>query len=201
MSADNPNDATVVNEVADALAELRAGDALFLDLKVEFEREEVPDPVSPLVVVRLSPADGGLATLAVGYINAARSSTNNLGLRPGLSLAQITTDPEWQVNVTGQAVVPFTETMVFSVVVTNDGNVASGVEALELTLTDGTEQITRTNAEIPPLAPNGQTAVEFPPLAVDAETLYQVDVKLVVVNPDSDLTDNELSVQFTVNPS
>lgn len=199
-SADDPEDATVVNEVADALAEIRAGDSLYLDLRVEFERDEIPEPISPLVNVRLSPADGGMTSLAVGYVSAARSSTNNLGLRPGLSLSQIATDPIWQISISGQAVVPATDSIVFSVVVTNRGNVASGVETLELGLTGGPEPI-RTNSEIPALSPSGQTTVVFPAVAVEVDTLYEVSVALVVVDPDADLTDNSLSVQFTVNPS
>lgn len=199
-AADDPEDATAVNQVADALAELRAGDALFQDMRVEFEREEVPDPISPLVTVRLSPADGGLASLAIGYVNAARSLSNNLGLRPGLAVSEITTEPLWQINVSDQVVVPATETIVFSVVVTNHGNVASGVETLELTLTGGSEPIT-TNSEIAELSPSGQTTVIFAAIDVEPDTLYEVEVKVVVVNPDADLTDNSQRVQFTVNPA
>ncbi len=199
--ADDPEDALAINMVADALAEIRAGDALFLDLKAEFERAEVPEPISPLLSVRLSPADGGLASLAVGYVNAARSSTNNLGLRPGLKVSTITTNPLWQLSVAGQAVVPATEEVVFSVVVTNSGNVASGIETLELSMTDGGGDPFRTNAEVPSLDPNGQTTVSFPAIAVVPDTLYEVSVGLVVVNPDADLTDNALTVQFTVNPA
>ena len=53
--------------------------------------------------------------------------------------------------------------------------------------------------ELLPLAPGGQTTVEFPPVEVQAETLYEVRVTLELANPDADLTDNEVRVQFTVN--
>jgi hypothetical protein len=32
------------------------------------------------------------------------------------------------------------------------------------------------------------------------DTLYEIEIELILANPDSDLTDNDLRVQFTVNP-
>jgi hypothetical protein len=173
---------------------------LFQDLQVEFEREEVPEPVAPLTMVTLTPAEGGVNRLASSYVAAARSSTNNLGLRPGLSVAQILASPRWQINVEGQPIVPATDTMTFSVVVTNVGNVASDPQTLSLTLTDGAEPVD-IEAEIPALRPNGQTTIEFEPLPVEAEILYEVQVEIIVNGLDSDITDNELRTQFTVNPA
>ena len=198
LAADDPEDATVVNAVADALAEIRAGDALFRDLKAEFSRQEVPEPVSPLVDVQLRPADGGLASLAAGYVAAARSSTNALGLRPDLAVSQIVTDPIWQINVSGHPVIPATDTVVFSAVITNKGNVASAAETVSLTLNGGTEQVIA-QMEVPALAPDGQATVVFDPVSVEPDTPYEVVMELVITNLDSDPDDNRLQVQFTVN--
>ncbi|MFZ0014581.1 MAG: hypothetical protein WAL25_10765 [Acidimicrobiia bacterium] len=200
QAADHPDDVDAVSVVGDGLAELRAGDNLYEDLQVEFDREEVPEPVAPLTTVSLTPADGGVNRLASSYVAAARSSTNNLGLRPGLSVAQILASPRWQINVEGQPIVPATDTMTFSVVITNVGNVASDPQTLSLTLTDGVEPVD-IEAEIPALRPNGQTTIEFEPLPVDPEILYEVEVEIIVNGLDSDTTDNQLRTQFTVNPA
>lgn len=199
-AADNPSDTVIANLVGDALADLRAGDSLFQDLQAEFERAEIPDPVSPPVDVIMTPAEGGIASLSQSYVAAARASTNQLGLRPALTVSQIVADPAWQINIEGQPVVPGTESVTFSAVITNSGNVASQPETLELTLTDGEELLVIDEAEIPVLQPNGQTTITFDALAVEAETLYEVKVALVITGVDSDLTDNELRIQFTVNP-
>lgn len=198
QAADDPEDAMVINAIGDALADLRAGDNLFRDLKVEFERQEIPEPTSPLVDVQLAPADGGLLSLSASYVAAARSSTNGLGLRPGLKVSQVVSDPAWQISVDAQAVVPGTETVVFSAVVTNSGNVASTPETLEMKVTGGVEPVL-SQEEVPPLPPDSQITIVFEPVPLEPDTLYEVLIALVVAGLDSDLTDNELRVQFTVN--
>jgi hypothetical protein len=202
-AADDPDDSTVVNNVGDALADLRAGDNLYLDLKSEFEREEVPRPVTPLVSVTMSPSEGGLLSQATSYVAAAQASTNGLGLRPGLRVSQVVSDPRFQINVESQAVIPATETVVFSAVVTNTGNVASQPETLNVTLVGGEEAIPDpppfAQVEVPVLQPGAQTTIEFPAADVSPDTLYEVRVSLQLANPDSDLTDNEVRIQFTVN--
>lgn len=199
-AADDPEDVAVVNDVADALGDIRIGDNLFQDLKVEFQRSEIPSPVSPVADVRLSPGEGGLVSLSASYVAAAQASTNGLGLRPGLQVTQVVSDPAWEINVDGQAVVPDTDTIVFSVVVTNVGNVASQPESLTMEMTAG-EEPTASVAAVPVLLPDGQTTIIFEPVEVIPDTLYQVEMELVLTNPDSDLTDNTLVVQFTVNPA
>lgn len=199
-AADNPDEALVVNLVGDALADLRAGDNLFKDLKVEFEREEIPQPVSPLVSVQLFPADGGILSLSASYVAAARTSTNSLGLRPGLKVSQIRTDPAWQLNIDSQPVVPGTDSITFSVVITNSGNVASEIESLQMTLRGGAEPIVD-EVEVPVLRPDGQTTVTFDPVEVLPDVLYEIEVELNNPGLDSNLDDNKLRVQFTVNPA
>ena len=199
LAADDPDDVTVTNSVSDALAELRAGDSLYQNLRVEFQREEIPEPVSPLLDVKMAPTDSGLATQSVSYVAAARRSTAGLGLRPGLMVSQIVSNPAWQMNVDNQAVIPNTESVVVSTVITNSGNIASQTEAVTMTLEGGAEPLV-TLVEVPPLQPDGQTTVDFPNVDVLPDTLYEVRVELQLSNPDNDLTDNLLRVQFTVSP-
>ncbi len=198
QAADDPDDLTVLDLTANALSDLRAGDALYRDLQVEFQREEIPTPVSPLVLVTMSPGDAGLASQAMSYVSAARRSTAGLGLRAGLTVSQLVSEPEWQINVENQAVIPATDTVAVSAVITNSGNIASQVESVRLTLEGGAEPVVA-EQEIPPLQPNGQTTIQFPELEVVPDTLYEARVELQLTNPDTDMTDNMQRVQFTVN--
>ena len=197
-AADDPENSEVVNATGDALAELRAGDAVFADLRAEFEREEVPEPVAPLAVVRMTPSEDDLFSLSHAYVSTARRSTNGLGLRPGLKLSQVVSDPAMQVDVENQAVIPATEVVAFTTVVTNSGNIASELESVRLELLGGPEPIVET-VEVPPLQPDRQTTITFPELELLPETLYEVTVTLDLSNPDADMTDNEMRVQFRVN--
>lgn len=200
LAADDPDNPDATLMVADGLASLRTGDSLYDDLQVEFEREEVPEPVAPLMDVTLSTGEGGLLSLAQTYVAAAQSSTNNLGLRPGLTVSQVISNPLWQMNVEGQPVIPFAEEVVFSVVVSNIGNVESGPQSVNLTLTGGEEPVTASLA-VPSLRPAGQVTLEFAPLSVESETPYEVFVELVISGVDSDTTDNSRLIPFTVNPA
>lgn len=198
QAADDPEDDAVFNVVGDGLADLRAGDNIFQNLRSEFEREEVPDPVGPLSDVRMSPTETGLFSQAQSYVAAARRSTNGLGLRPGLRISQVVAEPEWEINVEREAVVPTTETITFSAVITNAGNIASEIESVQMRLATGAETIAAV-AEVPALEPNGQTTVAFPEVPVVPDNPYTVTVELILTNPDSDPTDNLLDVEFTVN--
>jgi hypothetical protein len=76
--------------------------------------------------------------------------------------------------------------------------VASGVEALVLTLTGGPEQI-REQAEVAALQPNQQVAIIFDALEVEPGGIYEVAAILAITGDDSNGNDNEIRVQFTVN--
>ena len=202
-AADDPEDDVVIDLTGDALADLRAGDKLYQNLQSEFEREEFPEPVAPLTDVGMSPSDTGLFSQTQSYVNAARRSTNGLGLRPGLRISQVVAEPEWEINVDREAVVPTTDTIVFTAVITNAGNIASEIESVQITvrgtLEEDSEPIAAVAAEVPPLQPNGQTTVEFPEVPVVPDNPYRITVELILTNPDADPTDNLLDVEFTVN--
>jgi hypothetical protein len=197
-AADDPGNLTVVDRMAAALAEIRAGDHRYVDLVVALEEGDLPEPVAPLPEVVLSPGQGNLVTLSVIFIDAARSPEARLALRPGLAVSQIVSEPMWEIDPTDQAVVPATEAIVFSVVVSNIGNVVSDAETLVLILTGGPEQI-RMEAPVDPLRPNEQVTIEFESLTVRPGDVYEVIAKLVITGDDSNPDDNQLRVQFTIN--
>jgi hypothetical protein len=183
--------------MADSLAEMRAGDTFYADLVVEMRRADIPNPLTPMPAVMLMPAEGSLVSLSVAYIDSARSPNSGLALRPGLAVSMVVSDPDWQVNPSDQVVVPTTDSIVFSVVVTNVGNVASRAEPLVLTLTGGPEQI-REQADVAPLQPNQQVTIIFDPLEVEPGGIYEVGAVLVVTGGDSNSDDNQIRVQFSV---
>lgn len=198
-AADDPDNLAVIDAMAGALAELRAGDSVYVDLQAEYAAfEGGSEPISALPPIQMMPAQGAIVSLSAAYIHSARSPNNGLALRPALSLSQVIADPEWQVNPDDEAVVPATDTIAFSAVVTNTGNVISIPETVVLTLVGGPEQL-RLQTEIAPLEPGSQITVTFEDVPVEPGTIYQVAVALVVTGDDVDLDDNEIRVQFQVN--
>lgn len=197
-AADDPASTVVVDNIANALAELRAGDRLYADLVRELGREEVPEPVGPMPELVMVPAEGELLTLSIAYVEAARSPNSGIALRPGLRVASIVSDPLWNVNPSDQAVVPATDLVAFSVVITNAGNVASEPERLDLTV-GGTSDPLTFNETVPVLEPGEQTAIQFLEIPVAPGGVYEVVASLPELTNDTSLEDNMLSVMFEVN--
>ncbi len=197
-ASDNPLDATVVDRIAQALADLRAGDALYLRLLGELDRDDLPDPLSPLPPVVVAPGDGGLLALANSYAVDARMDTNTLTLRPGLRVSSVISDPDWQLDTNESAVVIATETIRFSVVISNTGNVESGIQHLALVLAGQAGQESQL-LEVPALRPGLAVTIEFEPFEVSPGQTYVVTATLQGVTEDLDFTDNAISVEFTVN--
>ncbi len=198
VAADDPENEFVEDQVAEALAAMRAGDDLYVALLHELGMEDVPQPVAPMPQVTMSPAEGSLVTLARTHVTAARSTGNGLALRPGLGVSQLVSDPEMLIGPDGQAAVPATETMVFTVVVTNAGNVLSEEEMLTLTITGGEVPLEMT-ADVAPLQPGRQTSITFDAVPVAGGLVYEATAALLVTNPDATLDDNQRSVIFLVN--
>lgn len=197
-AADEPDDLGAIDAVADALAEIRAGDHAYARMVSAMGRDDVPEPLSPMPAVTLMPAEGRLLGLAAAYVDSARSDNSGLALRPGLAISQIVPEPEWQINPEGQAVMPATTTAVFSVVVSNVGNVDSDSAPLVLELIGGPEPI-RLSDEVGALEPDQQTTIVFEGMAVEPGGLYEIRASLVVTGNDVSFEDNEISVEFTVN--
>ena len=197
-AADDPDSVLVLDRVANAISDLRAGDAVYEALVAEIVREDSPAPLSEMPTVKLNPRTGPLGTISAILVSAARSQDGGLGLRPGLAVSQIVAEPEWEVNPSGQAVVPSTELITFSVVITNLGNVVSEMGTVVLILSSESETV-ELEAEFEALDPNEQVTVIFQALEVSPGGVYLVDASLAPTNQDSDLTDNQVQVQFTVN--
>ncbi len=197
-AADDPSSTVVVDNIANSLAELRAGDRLYLNLVEEMERQDVPDSAAPMPTVVLMPANGELFSLSSAYAEAARSPNSGLALHPGLSVSQLVTDPLWEVDPTDVVVLPSTDTVTFEVVISNLGNVLSMPSTVRLVLTGGAEPITL-DKEFGAMQPDAQTSVRFEDVAVEPGGQYRVTATLVGLGADIDLTDNEISVDFVVN--
>jgi hypothetical protein len=197
-AADDPASTVVVDNIANSLTELRAGDRLYADLVEELEREEVPAPVGPMPAVVMVPADGEILSLSQAYVEAARSVNSGIGLRPGLRISSIVSNPLWRVNPTDQAVMPATGVAIFSVLVTNVGNVASDPVTVQFTLTGDTEPLVL-EQQLTALEPGKQTAVIFTDVEVQSGGIYEVVASLPEGIPDTDPDDNAITVVFTVN--
>ena len=197
-AADDPNSTVVVDNIANALAELRAGDRIYADLVRVLDLDEVPDSAAPMPQVVMLPAAGELLTLSLAYVEAARSVNSGIALRPGLRVASIASNPLWNVNPDDQAVLPATEQVSFSVVITNVGNVASEPERLDLTVGGPSDPVALTDT-VPALEPGEQTAVQFVDIPVVEGGVYEVAASLPDLTNDIDLEDNTLSVMFAVN--
>ena len=196
-AADDRSDRLVVDDIVDALAEMRAGDELYRALVAELGEEDVPGPMAPMPEVVIMPGEGGLAGLAGFYVASARVPSNFLNLRAGLAVSQIAFEPELLIDPSGQAVLPATDDVVFSVVISNAGNVASFPETLTLTLTGGPEDI-ELFSDLEILQPSEQTTVRFDPIAVESGLVYEVVAELSITDTDSSFEDNRIEVVFVV---
>jgi len=158
----------------------------------------VPEPVGPMPELVMVPAEGELLTLSLAYVEASRSPNSGIALRPGLRVASIVSDPLWNVNPSDQAVVPATDQVAFSVVITNAGNVASDPERLDLTVGGASDPLAF-NETVPVLEPGEQTAIQFLEIPVAPGGVYEVVASLPELTNDTSFEDNILSVMFEVN--
>ena len=198
VAADDPADEFAEDLIAESLAELRAGDELYLALLDELDAPEIPDPVAPMPDIGMTPSEGTTFNLARTYVSAARSPGNRLALIPGLGISQLVSTPSIVSGPDGQGAVPATDSMVFTAVITNSGNVASEPEMVTLTVIGGPEPV-ELSVELPELNAGRQTTVAFEPVAVEGGLVYEVSAALLVTNPDATLDDNERTVVFMVN--
>ena len=200
FAADDRFDQLVADDIADALADLRAGDELYRALVAELGGEDVPSTMAPMPKLVLMPGEGGLAGLASIYVASARLPSSSLNLRAGLAVSQIVFEPEWVIDPSGQAVLPATDKVVFSVVISNAGNVVSFPERLTLTVTGGPDDV-ELFANLETLQPREQTTVRFEPVPVESGLVYEVVAELSVTDTDSSFEDNKIAVVFAVNES
>jgi len=196
-AADDPSSGGPIDQVVLGLSMLRVGDSVWAQLLEELEGDDVPSPVRPFPAITMSPSEGNALALALQWLQAAQSESNSLGLRPGIMVASVVADPEWQIDAADQVVVPVTDRVTFSVVVGNAGNIDTLEAVLRLTVVGGPEPVEQ-EMTVDPLEPGRQVTLVFDPVDVEPGAVYQVRAWLIADFPDADATDNEIVVQFRV---
>lgn len=179
------------------LQQVAAGDQLYFGLLAEFDRETVPDPVTPLPPLTMINPDIGAGLLARLFTVVASAENSALALRADLAIRQVTSEPAWVADPEGNLVLTATELVSVDVVVANGGNADAPAQDLELQLVSPESTEVRT-AAVPELAPGAQTTVTFADLPVAFGGSYSVGVTLVLTVPDSDPANNGSILAFVV---
>lgn len=199
LAADEPADTSAVDEVASAVVLVRAGDGIYDELVVELSRPDIPSPVADMPEVRLLPVDAPVTVLAPAWVEAVRSLTSGLALRPSIRIEQVATRPEWVTSATGDVVVPATSEIEVVIVVSNAGNTTSEPATLALTVGTPEADTAEWSAEVPGIAAGSQTAITLPGVEVVPGLSYILDVVLTPGGADMFRDDNRMSLRFTVN--
>ncbi|HLT97641.1 MAG TPA: hypothetical protein VK070_12730 [Acidimicrobiia bacterium] len=199
-AADDPTDESVVDDIASAVVSVRAGDALYQALLVEFAREDVPSPVAEMPSVQLLPVDAPITVLAPAWVSAIRSETSGLPMRPSIRIEQVSTTPEWVQSSGGGLVVPaVAETIDLMVVIGNSGNTVTEPATVTLTFQgQGLEPVTQEQT-VDAIQAGANTTVGFRDLEVVPGTFYELIVELRPGGADAFADDNRYSTGFLVN--
>ena len=182
------------------LQQIAAGDRLYQQLQKELDRDDVPQPITPLPDLAFLSADIGPGALARLFTVAGSASNSLLALRADLAIGSVIADPEWVANTSGELVVRETDLITIGVVVANNGNAPAPLQSLDIELVSPEGQEIR-NVEIPELNPGGQTTVTVPDLAVVPGVNYQLQVRLVLTITDADPSNNAQTFGFLINES
>lgn len=201
-AADDSSDREAVDDLANALVQVRAGDRIYQALVEELAREDVPSPVAPMPDVELLPMDDPVTVLAPAWVAAVRSETSGVALRPSVRIEQISSDPEFIMSADGDPVVPAPEdeTVDITVVVANTGNTVSDPAAVELELGSvGSEETTQASEAVPVIEAASTTSVVFTDVPVVLGSTYEMTVTLRPGGIDLFGDDNQRSMRFVVN--
>ena len=195
LAADEPGNQEVIDQLASAVVSVRAGDEVYRALLEEFARDEVPSPVGQMPEVRLLPVDTPITVLAPAWVEAARSETSGLAMRPSIRIEQVSTSPEWVQSADGSIVVPaVADTIDLMVVVGNAGNTPT-----ELTFAARGAEPEEMTQPVSPIEPGMSTSVVFRDLEVVPGTFYELHLELDPQGPDTFAEDNRHSTGFLVN--
>lgn len=179
---------------------VRAGDELYGALLEEFARDDVPSPVGQMPQVRLLPVDTPITVLAPAWVEAARSETSGLAMRPSIRIEQVSTRPEWVQSADGTIVVPaVADTIDLIVVVGNAGNTPTGEASLSLVFAAQGAEPEELTQPVSPIEPGMSTSVVFQDLEVVPGTFYEIHLELDPQGPDTFSEDNRHSTAFLVN--
>jgi len=183
-AADETFPTPVENQLIDAFVDLQVGDRLYAQVVQRLATADIAPPVSPMPTIVFFPSSFPMAGTANTLVAYARTENGPLELRAVLEIEQVTTLPEWIVDVQEALVIENTSTLVVKVVVSNTGNTISEptTVGLELVSTDGSLQ-TRV-LDVPALPAGGTTTLATDDLDVIPGQLYELLVGLPVANPD-----------------
>lgn len=201
-AADDPTDETAVDDLSSAVVQVRAGDRIYDALVEELRRDDVPNPVGEMPEVRLLPVDAPVTVLAPAWVEAARSTTSGLALRPSVRIEQVSSAPEWVTSADGTTVIPapLEDQMIdITVVVGNAGNIPSEPGELTLTMVTADGEPLEQVEEVPAIEAATTTSVVFSDLEVTFGTTYDLSLLLVPGGSDVIGDDNERAMRFTVN--
>lgn len=200
LAADEPSNQEVIDQLASAVVAVRAGDELYGALLEEFARDDVPSPVGQMPQVRLLPVDTPITVLAPAWVEAARSETSGLAMRPSIRIEQVSTRPEWVQSADGTIVVPaVADTIDLIVVVGNAGNTPTGEASLSLVFAAQGAEPEELTQPVSPIEPGMSTSVMFQDLEVVPGTFYEIHLELDPQGPDTFSEDNRHSTAFLVN--
>jgi hypothetical protein len=199
-AADEPLDDTVIDDLASAVVAVRAGDQIYGALIDEFDRDDVPAPVTAMPEIRLLPVDTPITVLAPAWVSAARSEGSELPIRPSVRIEQVSTDPEWVTSADGSTVVPaVSETIAVMVVIGNSGNTATSPGSLSMRFSASDGEPAEATEPVPVIEAGARTSIVFRDLAVVPGTFYQLELELDPGGDDTFTDDNTYSTGFTVN--
>lgn len=200
QAADEPNDDTVVDQLASAVVSVRAGNDIYGALLDEFARADVPSPVADMPEIRLLPLDTPITVLAPAWVSAVQSDASGLPMRPSVRIEQVSTEPDWVQSSDGTVVVPaVADTIDVMVVIGNGGNTATEEALVSLTLTGPDEEPVELEESVESIQPGTSTSVAFRGLAVTPGVFYELLVELDPQGPDTHSEDNRQSTGFLVN--
>jgi hypothetical protein len=180
------------------LQQVAAADQLYQGVVVELARPDVPDPITPIPQLAFHPEAISPVALARLFAAAASASNSFLALRADLAVGQVTAQPEWVTDPSGDLVMVASEVVTIDVVVANRGNSSAPPQTLFLDLVGPDSEQTRT-AEVPELAAGAQTTVSFPGLPVTPGLTYQLGVALQITVADGDASNDGIALRFFVN--
>jgi len=199
---DTPESVVTIGKLADVLVDLEVGDRAYarfaeqaneLRSEADVEIGEFPD---------------------VGYLSVALSSltyaerlagvaSRSLGLELSrdLAIATVRLDPEETGGATdGAPILPNTETLIFQVVVVNQGNRDEQDVTVSLVLRNGEGTVFEDRSQdLAELEAGGSVTLEFADLTVTAGERLVATISLTLVDGEADTDNNRREVPFFVN--
>lgn len=201
-AVDDPTDVVAVGELASTLIDLEVGDRAyqqFLTAAAEL-RGETDVEIGEFPPVGYLPVSVGPLTYAERLADSARKA-EGLALRRDVTIAAIRLDPpETGGDSGGIPILPNTESVLFQVVVANDGNRDEAELTVSLRLDDAAgNAVVEEARSIPELAAGTSSTVEFSAIPVTPGENHLATISVSSVPDEADLDNNTRQRPFFVN--